>query len=403
MGNKKKLLFVIPTMRIGGAEKALLSLLKALDPARVEVDLFLFEQGGELQQEIPNWISILPENRITRAMILELRYYFKDIIRAKKPAAAAHRLEISLRAGLRNKLHCKPCFSWAAVSRYIDTIPGHYDVAIGFLEGFTDYFILDKVCADCKVGWIHTDFSKRALLPEDIEYYCRFDRIATITEACKKAFEAAVPGTEGRVFVVENLVLPEDVLSKAMETVSISWDPSKKHLITIGRLEEVKGIDLAIRACRILRDQDVPVCWHVFGEGSKKEQLTKLIEELQLRDCFILEGSVSNPLPYAMAADVFVQPSRQEGKSIALDEAKILGKPIVVTNYPSVEDQVENQVTGIITETQPESIAEGILFLLNNPEKCSEFSRNCSATSSSSRETLEKFYQVIGLKGVLKA
>ena len=395
MKEKKKLLFVIPTLRIGGAVKALVTLLKALDPKRFDVDLFLFERGGELEGDVPEWVTILPENKITRAMTLEIRYYFRDLLRERRFAAASRRLGITFRAALRSKLHKKPRFSWTTVSRHVDPLPDRYDTAIGFLEGVTDFFVLDKVEADKKIGWIHTDFSKRVILPEDISYYCRFDKIATISPACKAAFETAVPGTCGRVFVVENLVLPEDVRARAEEPIPIAWDKNVQHLITLGRLETVKGIDLAIRASRILVDKDIPIQWHVFGEGSKKEMLEQMIDELCLQDCFILEGTTPNPLPFLKAADVFVQPSRQEGKSIALDEAKLLGKAIVATNYLSVEDQIVNNETGVITGMEPKQIADGIEKVLSDPALRCRLESNCRQLESPHSQILEKFYGLL--------
>lgn len=395
MSLKKKLLFVIPTLRIGGAEKALVTLLQALDPERYVVDLFLFEQGGDLQSQVPAWVNVLPENRITRAMLLELRFYFKDLLRSGKPAAAAARLSISAQASLRARLHRRPLFSWKVISRYVEPLPKHYDAAIAFLEFVTAFFVMDKTTADRKILWVHSDYTGASFLPEEASYYLRYDRIATITPVCRDALVRAIPQLEGRVEVIENLVLPEEARARAEEAVPMAWDPAKRHLITLGRLETVKGIDLAIHACKVLREQGIPVVWHVFGDGSKRETLTGLIDELQLRDSFILEGSVPNPLPYLKAAEIFVQPSRQEGKSIALDEAKLLGKAIVVTNYASVSDQITDRETGLITGMEPEQIAAGILELLSDSELCRRLEMNCLRLESTHGNTIEKVYRLI--------
>ena len=399
MSERKKILFVIPTLRIGGAEKALVSLLNAMDPDRYQVDLFLFEQGGTLQKDVPNWVNVLPENPITRAMMLEFRRYFKDLLRSGKIAAAGARMKISVRSSLRSRFHKRRLFSWKSISKHVEPLRGQYDVAIAFLEYVTSFFVMDKVTADRKVLWVHSDYTGAVFLPEEASYYARYGQIVTITPKCKAALETAIPAVKGRVEVIENFVLPEEVRAKADEALPIPWDPEQKHLITVGRLEDIKGIDLAIRACGVLREKGRPVCWHVFGDGSKKEALTKLIEELSLQDCFFLEGSVPNPFPYLKAADIFVQPSRQEGKSIALDEAKILGKPIVVTNYSSVEDQIRHEITGIITKKQPEAIAEGIDLLLSDPEKRAALGRNCRSLPSVHETILARLYRLLETDG----
>ena len=122
MKEKKKLLFVLPSLRIGGAEKALVTLLQALDAERYDVDLFLFEQGGDLQSQVPAWINILPENRVTRALMLEIRFYFKDLLREKKISAAIARLRISIDAFLRSRLHRRRAFSWRVISDYMEPL-----------------------------------------------------------------------------------------------------------------------------------------------------------------------------------------------------------------------------------------------------------------------------------------
>ncbi len=393
--SKKHLLFVLPTLRIGGAEKALVSLFKAMDPARYDIDLFLFEQGGELQPELPDWIRLLPENRLTRDLCLELHNYLRDLLHTGNLRAIARRLQTYTQGQLRARLHRRPKFAWRKLSGLIDALPGSYDVAIAFLEGTTSFFVLDKTTAARKISWIHTDLSNTELVPEAVSEYARFDRLVTISSLCKDSIERAIPQVRGRVELIENVVLPEDVRARAEAPVSINWDQDRIHLISVGRLEGVKGVDLAIHACRHLIDRGHRICWHVFGDGTKKEPLSRLIGEFGLQDAFILEGAVSNPLPYLKAADIFVQPSRQEGKSIALDEAKLLGKPIVVTAYSSVGDQVTDGVTGIIVPIEPESIADGIERLLMMPELRAALRRNCLELPSPHELILKKFYQLI--------
>ena len=74
-------------------------------------------------------------------------------------------------------------------------------------------------------------------------------------------------------------------------------------------------------------------------------------------------GSRENPYPYIKNSDVIIQSSRFEGKSIVLDEAKILSKPIVATNYTTVRDQLKNE-EGVICEMTPLDLAEKIMFML---------------------------------------
>lgn len=387
----KKVLLVIPTLRMGGAEKSLVSLLKALDPRRVKVDLYLFEAGGVLQREIPDWVNILEADAVTRGMTLELRNYLGDVVRAGHFGAALSRIWMTV----RSRISPKPRFSWAQVEKYIPPLEKEYDVAVGYLEGFTDFFVLDKVKAEKKIGWIHIDMTKRKPTSEEAQYYARFDEIATISDICRDAFAAHFPAVKDKIHIIENIVLAQDVLTRAEETACQKWNMDRPHLVSVGRLDYQKGMDVAAKACKVLADRGMDICWHVYGKGVMHDQIAQYIEENGLRERFVLEGMTTNPYPCMKCADLVVQPSRWEGKSIVLDEAKILGKAIVVTNYPSVHDQITDRVTGLITGMEPEQIADGIELLLKDAALKKQLEENAAKEPNSSYRAVERFYQLI--------
>ncbi len=387
----KDILFVIPTLRMGGAEKSLVSLLKALDPTRVNVDLFLFEADGVLQSEVPDWVNIMEADPVTRGVMLELRYYLKDMLKRGHIKAAIDRLSLTVRSKFK-----KSYFGWEIVEKHIPKLTKPYDVAIGFLEGVPDYFVLDKVDAVKKIGWIHSDLSKRNLHEKEKEYYKKLDHLVTISEVCKNGFISLIPEVADRMIVLENIVLAEDVLKKAQEEPEEQWTQTDVfHLVSVGRLYHHKGMDVGARAAKILADRKIPICWHVYGEGVMKDEIQQYVEENELQDIFVLEGLRSNPYPYMRKADIIVQPSRLEGKSLVLDEAKILGKAIAVTNYPSVTDQIIHGKTGIITGMEPGQIADGIEMILKDTALRKELEKNSQNEENSSYSTVKRFYDLI--------
>lgn len=392
----KNVLMVIPTLRMGGAEKSVVSLLKALDPQRVNVDLLLFEVGGVLQNDVPDWVNIIEADSVTRGMTLEIRYHLKSMIRSGHLDAVVARLWMTVNASIRRKIGVRPAFSWKVARKFIPMMEKHYDIAVGCLEGVTDFFVLDKVRADRKVGWIHTDMSKRCNLPQDAAYYARFDAMATISAICQDAFCRCFPQAGEKMRVIENIVLPQDVWQKANVPVSAHWRDGCPHLITVGRLYYHKGIDVAARACKVLKDRGVDVCWHIYGDGIMADEIEQYVRQNDLQQCFILEGLTANPYPYMKKAHLLVQPSRLEGKSLVLDEAKILGKAIVVTNYPSVYDQIEDGVTGVITGMEPEQIADGIQCVLEDPSLRRTLEENCLREPNRSIRAVNAFYEMIG-------
>lgn len=388
----KKILFVIPTMRMGGAEKSLVTLLNCMDRKKYNIDLLLFEGGGILQNEIPADVNIILADSITQAMILEFRYYAKNLLRKHQYIAYLRRLWTSVNPKIKKNQK----FCWNYLKNSIPFFEKEYDFAISYLEGLTAYYVIDKVNAKKKIGWIHIDMTGRMMLQEEQQYYENFDYLITISEVCRKVFVKLVPTVQGRISVLENLTDIEKVKNSAKMDVDFSgWEKNKIQIVTVGRLDTQKGIDLAAFACKRLKDEGFDVCWHVYGEGIQKNMLENIIEENQLQNIFILEGVKANPYPYMAQADMIVQSSRYEGKSIVLDEAKLLGKAIVVTNYPSVNDQIINGDTGIIVDCSSQGIAEGVKLLINNEDIRKKIEENNSKTPMDNTDILNRFYQIL--------
>ena len=172
------------------------------------------------------------------------------------------------------------------------------------------------------------------------------------------------------------------------------WDPSKVHIVSVGRLEYLKGMDIAAKTALILKKNGCDFVWHIYGRGLMQEEISQYVKQNNLSDCFILEGQRSNPYPYMKKADIIVQPSRREGKSLVLDEAKILGKAIIVTNYPSVIDQITDRKTGIIVEITPEAIAEGLELLMTDTRLKSDLEDNCRRELNQSGRVVDQFYRL---------
>ena len=180
----------------------------------------------------------------------------------------------------------------------------------------------------------------------------------------------AFPEFADKTVCLENLTSGQLVKSLAGETAPNEYldHENSTIIVSVGRLSHIKGYDMAIDAAAILKNRNIPFRWYVVGEGSERAALTKQIQERGLEGQFYLLGLKTNPYPYMKFADILVQSSRYEGKSVVLDEAKILGKRIVVTNYNSAKDQITHGVTGLIAEMSPEGIAEQIERYINYPE-----------------------------------
>lgn len=140
------------------------------------------------------------------------------------------------------------------------------------------------------------------------------------------------------------------------------------RLLDVTRIDPNKGLDIAVRVCSMLKKQGVNFRWYILGNdplGYRKE-LERLIQQYDVADSFILLGFTNNPYPYMNDADIIVHFSRFEGRSVSIDEALALRKPILLTNYPTAKDQITNGVNGWICEFDENELCEKLIELINN-------------------------------------
>ena len=194
----------------------------------------------------------------------------------------------------------------------------------------------------------------------------RIISVVTISERCVKSLEKVFPECSSKIRMLYNISSTKMIWQLAEKNYPDEYRRKKNILVSIGRLNTQKGFDLAIQAAKIIEEKGVEFTWFIIGEGEDEQMLREQIKKERLNDSVKLIGIRKNPYPYIRYADVFVQPSRYEGKSIVLDEAKILCKPIVVTDYTTVVDSITDGVNGRIVQFDPNAIANGILELLNS-------------------------------------
>lgn len=370
----KKVLIVIHDMKIGGAQKSLLSFLQCFTASEYRrdyaVDLLVLQPKGEFLSQIPEAVSIVQPGNALRWMGSALK---PDLIRRHfSLRGALGEACWIIRKGLQlfpKGLNTEQKL-WACWHKLLPDQPGEYDVAVSYLDGVTNYYIMNKVKAAKKVLWYHSDYQKQGYAPWfDRRAMEECSRIITISDTCRDCLLREFPQLNEKIEVVENITSAQQLKRWSLRGECPEYTGAQGvKLLTVGRLHPQKGIDIAIEAARVLRERDVDFRWLVAGDGAQRESLQQLIDRYQLNGHFILMGSRSNPYAYMRGCDILVQPSRVEGKSIVLDEAKILCKPIVATNYTTVGDTVEHGVTGWITEMNGEALAEGILRVARDHE-----------------------------------
>ncbi|MGM7721171.1 glycosyltransferase [Metabacillus sp. Hm71] len=396
---KKNLLFVIPSLAAGGGEKSLVNLLSQIDYDRYNVDLFLFNHEGLFMEFLPNQVHVLPLPKTYRIFTQPLLHAIMKLLIKGKPIIAFNRIMFSYINKKIKDTSIKEQYSWRYLSKSLSCLEKKYDVTIGFLEKSSTYYSVDKVSSSKKIGWIHIDYDKLGMDPNfDANYFNKLDHIVTVSKECATVLKQRFPAEKEKVKVIYNIVSPSMIKSMAnhKEYNLASKKNDEIFILTIGRLHYQKGYELAIEACKILVEKGLNIRWNVIGEGDEREKLSKLIKKYNMAQHFKLLGLKSNPYPYIQHADIYAQTSRFEGKSIAIDEAKILCKPIIVTNYSTAKDQITNYVDGLIVEMDPVSIAEGIEKMIINPDLRERITNNLSKLNLSTEDEISKLYKLLG-------
>ncbi|MFF3022035.1 glycosyltransferase [Gottfriedia sp. NPDC057948] len=392
---KKNILVASFDLEIGGVERSLISMLNNFDYTDYIVDLMLYSHSGEFMKLLPKEVNLLAESKAYKTF----RMPVLDVIKSGQIGLALSRL---LAKYLANKNHASENgykqmqYMWKYSVPILPKQSKKYDVAISYL--WPHYFVAEKVDAQIKIAWIHTDFSTvETDIALDVKMWSKFNYIVAVSDECKNAFISKYPALGERVIVVENITTPELINTLANEKADNPMvEDARFKIITVARLSYAKGIDSAVKALKMLNDRGYKnICWYVVGYGGDEEQIKDLIEENNLTDQFILLGKKINPYPYIKEAELYVQPSRYEGKAVTVVEAQVLLKPVLITNYPTAKSQVKDGFDGSICELSVKGIADGIEKLYLDSQMREQLVNNCKSTVFSNLNELNKLYSLI--------
>lgn len=386
----KKVLIVMSSLYNGGAERSLVNFLNELPEDKYQIDLLLFKRQGMFMKQLPEYVNVLQTPKAVEKLYGSISksgvYFFPKMIG-------------TLIATLLTKNpREKRAFRWKYFyGTNIEKMQEHYDVAIAYISGEILYYVDEKVNADRKIVWIHNDY-KTAQHPKKYDYSHleNMDGIVSISDLCVEILKDEFPEFADKVYMLENITSSVVLKNRATEFIPEEFENSEINILSIGRLHEQKGFDLAIEAAKIMKEQGLNFKWFIIGNGELKEELEKQINALNLADYFILLGTRENPYPYIKNCSIFVQPSRYEGKSVVLDEAKILAVPIVATAYPTVGDQLQDREEGMIVPLNAEGIAEGLERMMRDAELRDRYTEYLSDREYGNQKEIEKYVQLMG-------
>lgn len=347
MNAKKRLVFVIESLHLGGAEKSLVTLLSNLDYSRYSVDLILFINGGVFEKFIPLEVNVIRDLYPKISFYSRVKYKMYKMI-------------------YKNTFHNASLF-WKATNACFTKHFKQYDIAISYSQGLATYYTATYINAIKKVSWLNTDYQKAGYsIAFDYPFYKKYNQVITVSNEAFKSFN--------EVLKSNNYKLEQQVIKDIIDENFLKLQANKKNLslfnedeikiVTVCRLAKEKGLSLAIESCKNLMNKGYKVHWYIVGEGSERTYLERLIKSNKLEHNFTLVGMTENPYPYMKDCDIYVQTSLFEGLGLSIIEASYLNKPIVCTNFPTVYSILEHEKTGLIAEMNAIDIANNIERLI---------------------------------------
>ena len=401
--DRPRVLVFSHAMELGGAETALLGLLESLDPERVDVDLFLMRHMGELLPYFPKWVNLLPESADYSCLAIPITSVIKDgklgiaLNRYRGKRAAVKRVsELGLNADNQVALEYSHKFTLANMP-YVGE--GEYDLAISFLT--PHYFVANRVKAKHKVAWIHTDYSFVDVdVESEVKMWAVYDNIVSISSATTKGFLSKFPSLENEIIEIENILPVRYIEARAKESSNARkemQDDGRVKLLSIGRFSPPKNFDSVPAICKRIKEFGVDCVWYLIGYGGDEALIREKIAEVGAEGYVVIIGKRENPYPYIKACDLYVQPSRFEGKSVAVREAQLLGKPVVITDFPTSGSQLVDGRDGVVVPLDNEGCAKGIANAIRDRDLQERLVTNCLAAGAriAGQGEIEKFYNLI--------
>lgn len=421
-GGMKTLFINIHYLELGGAEMSLLGLLHALDPKEVEVDLLVNDPRGPLMKFIPKWVNLLdsptPYRMVERPMAEALRHGCLRVVAGRLLARRDYQRYV-VHKGVTGESNAIFTF---LDRRVVPGLPGlklnkTYDVALAFC-GFPSV-VLQKVNARRKLAWIHTDYTAIDVNKEaEMATLSGFDNVVCVSSEAREQFLRVMPELAAKTMVIENCLPVGYIRDRAQISAAEPLNTEERltryslrgktggtvhgltqeerltrvSLLTIGRYCAAKRLDAIPGICRRLAERGIDVTWRIIGYGGDDSYIRDAIAAEGMEERVLPLGKQENPYPWIAACDWYVQPSLYEGKSITVREAQVLGKPVIITAYPTAKAQLREGVDGLIVPMDVDACAEAMAAAIMDDGLRQRLIANVQATDYSMAEEARKIF-----------
>ena len=336
----KKVLFIIPSLRGGGAEKLLSDILNRYDTSKYKVHLMYFCDNNVYTSGIPKHVRQIVPFYIDKSNVTRFGWLLLKIL------------------GLRD---------WVFKYKIKNSVDRYYDTIVSFLEGQSLHihnFLIGR--ANKNISYVHTDLRHYpiSLNRESLKEYNNMDCIVFVSKNACESFRQVFPTNCSDHKVLPNFI---DIAKIKLKAKDFEFTPQKPTIICIGRLEEVKGFEILIDIAKQLKNKISEFQFRIIGTGVEENKLKSLVKLNNLEDYVIFDGFKRNPYPYIANSDIMLSTSLAEGFSLVICEAMSLGIPVIASKTDGSLSLLGGGA-GILVERDPSEYVNAIIKLLENPD-----------------------------------
>ncbi len=340
--NQNKLLYVFDDINYKSGARAATLLQADSLREKMHVDFFSVTASNDRELLSKYRIIDIENNKKFKCLSVPTREVLKSSEYSKKVKLLRILYAILVRLGMDTPLYKK------LLKKELSAIFNAYDAIIVVSEASKLRHFVSTLKNPKKIQWIHTDYVAwrkhsnwtKKITAHDKKTYKKYDKIVCLSDSLRKKFAEFYPSLKNKVVAIPNLIDYDTIVKNGLEKSEFEVDKSKLNLITIGRMESEKRYDSVLLLASELKERGVNFSWYLAGDGPMLEKYKATCQDMNLSDSVIFTGYIDNVCPLLKQCDLFVLLSEYEGTPVTIDEAKVLGTPVLAKGVGGIKDQI---------------------------------------------------------------
>ncbi len=382
---KKRILFVISNLGCGGINRSLENLLSVINDENLNVSVLAFDATGQYKDGFPNSCLLKPN--------LFVNYQTRNL-------SQQHGFAKGLTALIKiaDRISGGRVKQFAFSRQRNRVLKEDYDAIIAFSEGAPTHF-LASVNNRNKIAWIHCDYKSYLTFcagreVDEVNIYANYDKIICVSDFTRSSFEKVAKNLSCQILSIPNVLNTRLIRQEAAK-----FKPDYEggfNIVTVGRIDPVKRPSVIPEILSYILRKVENVHWYIIGPTiwqSEFDKLSDAISKYGVADKIHLLGQKDNPYPYIKNADLLVNTSVSEACPYVVNEAKVLGTPVVCTDFGSAKQFISNGVDGFSVPL--DKMADTITGLIADKQSYNKIKENLRGFEYDNESIKERFFSLI--------